>query len=226
MRGLLHATTSLLVVSATFHAASSFAPERRADPQLKKLRTQRGASPLETFEAVAAAGGAAWALAWFGGAEERENRRKWREYEAQETLEREARWKRASIAPKDEWALGELKAYDGSADQKGPLLIAVDGSVYNCHKGRHFYGPGCEYHVFAGRDATRLLAKGLLEDEPPDAVGQPLSYVERAALAGWLLTFRAKYECVGKLAGAGDALTSGVEAAAPDFNSPTGPTSV
>jgi membrane-associated progesterone receptor component len=217
---------NMLMVSATFNAASSFVLQRRIDSQLNKLRTQRGASPFETFEVVAATGGAVWALARFRGAEERENRRKWREYEAQETLEREARWLRASIAPKDEWALGELKAYDGSADQKGPLLIAVDGSVYNCHKGRHFYGPGCEYHVFAGRDATRLLAKGLLEEEPPEALGQPLSYVERAALAGWLLTFRAKYECVGKLAGAGGALTAGVEAAAPDFNSPTGPTSI
>jgi len=208
----------LLMVCVTIRLTSSFVPQRHAASCLKKLHTQSFSIPPETAGIVTAAGAATWALVWFGGAEERENRRKWREYEAQETLEREARWKRASVAPKDEWTVEELKFYDGSNDLKGPLLIAVDGGVYNCHKGRHFYGPGCEYHVFAGRDATRLLAKGLLEEETPEDMKQPLSYVERAALAGWLLTFKAKYEFVGRLAGVEDTLSAGVEAAPPDFS--------
>lgn len=205
----------LLLVSGTIQLTSSFVPQPRATYSLKKPQTQLFVIPIETAGLVTATGAAAWALVWFGGAEERENRRNWREYAALETLEREARWKRASITPKDEWTLEELKFYDGSNDLKGPLLIAVDGGVYNCHKGRHFYGPGCEYHIFAGRDATRLLAKGILEEET--AVEKPLSYVERAALAGWLLTFKAKYEFVGRLAGAEETLSEGVEAAPPDF---------
>jgi len=218
MRRLLKCIMRLLLVSAAIQLTSSFVPQRRASCSLKKPQTQQFVIPIETAGLVTATGATAWALVWFGGAEERENRRMWREYEARETLEREARWKRASITPKDKWTLDELKYYDGSNDLKGPLLIAVDGGVYNCHKGRHFYGPGCEYHIFAGRDATRLLAKGVLEEETAESVEKPLSYVERAALAGWLLTFKAKYEFVGRLAGAEETLSEGVEAAPPDFS--------
>jgi len=50
-------------------------------------------------------------------------------------------------------------------DDDGPILFTADGIVFNVYKGRNFYGPYGEYSIFAGRDATRLLARGKLEEE-------------------------------------------------------------
>jgi len=68
-------------------------------------------------------------------------------------------------------------------------------------QGRNFYLPGSEYHLFAGRDATRLLAKGKLEEETEDERAKPLNMAERAALQGWMWTFQTKYEVVGEIDG-------------------------
>ena len=81
----------------------------------------------------------------------------------------------------------------------GPILLAVDGTVYNVYKGRNFYGPGGEYAIFAGRDATRLLAKGKLDEETDAEQQQPLNIAERAVLATWIYTFQQKYDIVGPL---------------------------
>ena len=62
-------------------------------------------------------------------------------------------------------------------------------------------GPGGEYHIFAGRDATRLLARTIVEEETPEDAAKPLNMGERAALAGWMFTIKNKYEVVGKLEG-------------------------
>lgn len=145
--------------------------------------------------AVVVVGGAA-ALNWFSGFEGRANAAK---YDAQ----RAEREQLAYIEPRDVWTKAELAKFDGTDDptERGPLLFAADGNVYNVWKGRHFYGPGCEYHIFAGRDATRLLAKTKLEEETPEEEKAPLNIAERAALAGWIYTFRGKYDVVGKLQG-------------------------
>lgn len=55
--------------------------------------------------------------------------------------------------------------------------------------------------MFAGRDATRLLAKGKLEEETDEERKKPLNMAERATLQGWMWTFESKYEVVGKLDG-------------------------
>ena len=62
-------------------------------------------------------------------------------------------------------------------------------------------GPGGEYHIFAGRDATRLLARTIVEEETPEDAAKPLNMGERAALAGWMFTIKNKYEVVGQLEG-------------------------
>lgn len=95
------------------------------------------------------------------------------------------------------WTLSELSAHDGTNPQK-PLLVAVDGLIYNVESARRLYGPGAEYAGFAGRDATRLLARGVVsEDESSSAV--PLNLAQRTALRAWVASFRAKYEVVGVL---------------------------
>ena len=103
--------------------------------------------------------------------------------------------------PRDTWEETDLAQYDGTRDEDGPILFAADGIVFNVWRGRHFYGPGCEYHIFAGKDASRLLAKSKLEEETPEEALVSLNIGERAALATWVYTFKSKYDVVGKLEG-------------------------
>ena len=95
------------------------------------------------------------------------------------------------------WTAEALKNHDGS-DPDLPLLLAADGLIFNVESARRLYGPGAEYAAFAGCDATRLLAKGVIREEPSEA-DAPLNFVQRAALGAWLSSFRRKYEIVGTL---------------------------
>lgn len=99
------------------------------------------------------------------------------------------------MPPRDEpWTLEELRKYDGSGDgQKGPILLAAGGLVFNVGKARNFYGPKGEYHIMAGRDASRFLAKTITEEESGEEAMQPLSMAERAVLAAWVFSFKQKY---------------------------------
>mmetsp|Transcript_29437 Transcript_29437/g.25141 ORF Transcript_29437/g.25141 Transcript_29437/m.25141 type:complete len:86 (-) Transcript_29437:30-287(-) len=71
-----------------------------------------------------------------------------------------------TVPEKEGWTVDELKAYDGSGET--PILIGVKGRVYNVWTKAALYGPGGGYHIFAGRDASRLLAKGILKDSEDD----------------------------------------------------------
>ena len=189
-RGLLLS----LCVSAPCAAWAPRAPRRsRAAPGQ--------AGFLETAEVgvgLVGAGGAAW---WFTTAPDRSRRASARAAAEADAAARAERAARAYVAPRSQpWSAAELRQYDGAADPDGPLLIAVDGKVYNCWKGRHFYLPGAEYAIFAGRDATRLLARSLLEEESEEAAARPLTTAEKAALTAWIWTFEAKYEIVGTYA--------------------------
>jgi membrane-associated progesterone receptor component len=165
-------------------------------------------------------GGGGWWWYYVNSAEERQRRDQRRqEEERYETYQRQ-RAAKAYIEPKEYWTVEELAQYDGTTrsstpttttepeDDEGPILIAADGIVFNVWKGRHFYGPGGEYHLFAGRDATRFLAKTIVEEETPEAAAMPLTMGERAALAAWMFTFKNKYEVVGKLKGFDPSTTS------------------
>lgn len=133
------------------------------------------------------------------GAGNRDRRKFREEEEARIRVMLEERAKRAYIEPKEYWTEAELAPYDGSQDEDGPILMAADGLVFNVYKGRNFYLPGCEYHIFAGRDATRLLAKNKLEEETEEEAKKPLNMADRAFLATWMYTFKGKYDIVGKL---------------------------
>eukprot|EP00929_Paragymnodinium_shiwhaense_P009161 TRINITY_DN113219_c0_g1_i1.p1 TRINITY_DN113219_c0_g1~~TRINITY_DN113219_c0_g1_i1.p1 ORF type:complete len:156 (+),score=39.71 TRINITY_DN113219_c0_g1_i1:56-523(+) len=101
------------------------------------------------------------------------------------------------IEPREDWSEADLKQYDGKDPDK-PILVAMDGRVFNVWRGRHFYGADGCYECFAGRDATRLMAKQILEDEEDD--GEVLSESELENLAGWKAYFTSKYDDVGSLA--------------------------
>mmetsp|Transcript_38239 Transcript_38239/g.77204 ORF Transcript_38239/g.77204 Transcript_38239/m.77204 type:complete len:216 (+) Transcript_38239:169-816(+) len=209
----------IILASLAFNTGggSAFIPRGVFQLSQRQITQQRLALQLNLAETAVVAGGIVGALLWFQGADGRAKRENWRVYEEKEEEEREKRRLRAYIKPKPLWTETELREYDGVKDMRGPLLVAADSLVFNAYKGRHFYGPGCEYHIFAGRDATRLLAKGLLLEESPESSEQPLNLAERAALAAWVMTLKSKYEVVGRLDGAGPSLSESVEAAIPNF---------
>lgn len=109
----------------------------------------------------------------------------------------------AYIPPRELWRLTELRDFTRGDD--GPILLAVDGLVFNVAASRRFYGPGGEYAVMAGQDATRLLAKNRVEPETAEEAATELTIAERAALGAWLVLFKTKYDVVGRLATAKEA---------------------
>lgn len=57
-----------------------------------------------------------------------------------------------------------LARYDGS-DARLPILLALNGTIYDVTQGRRFYGPGGMYAGFGGRDATRAFVTGCFEGD-------------------------------------------------------------
>nr|ACG39833.1 membrane steroid-binding protein 1 [Zea mays] len=90
----------------------------------------------------------------------------------------------------------DLRQYDGS-DPKKPLLMAIKGQIYDVTQSRMFYGPGGPYALFAGKDASRALAK--MSFEPQDLTGDVsgLGPFELDALQDWEYKFMSKYVKVG-----------------------------
>lgn len=92
----------------------------------------------------------------------------------------------------------ELKAYDGS-DPKKPLLMAIKGQIYDVTQSRMFYGPGGPYALFAGKDASRALAKMSFEEKDLTGNIEGLGPFELDALQDWEYKFMGKYVKVGQL---------------------------
>lgn len=182
---------AILVGSAPTHAFASTKAVKNERWSTTKLNVE----PTVIVGAVASAAVATW---WVSGADERDKKAKYAHWEAKEREYQEERERLAYIEPKETWREEELKAYDGT-DEKGPLLMAVKGDVFNVWRGRHFYGPGAEYHIMAGRDATRFLAKNKLEEESDSEKSIELNIGERANLEAWYWTIKNKYQFVGTL---------------------------
>jgi predicted heme/steroid binding protein len=65
----------------------------------------------------------------------------------------------------------QLLAYNG-VDPKKPILLGLNGSIYDVSAAPKTYGPGGGYHFFAGRDAARAYLTGCFqEDLTPDLRG-------------------------------------------------------
>ncbi|XP_015158873.1 LOW QUALITY PROTEIN: membrane steroid-binding protein 2-like [Solanum tuberosum] len=90
----------------------------------------------------------------------------------------------------------ELKEYDGS-DPKKPLLMAIKGQIYDVSQSRMFYGPGGPYALFAGKDASRALAKLSFEEKDLTGDISGLGAFELDALQDWEYKFMSKYVKVG-----------------------------
>ncbi|XP_057475443.1 membrane steroid-binding protein 1-like [Actinidia eriantha] len=90
----------------------------------------------------------------------------------------------------------ELKAYNGS-DPKKPLFMAIKGQIYDVSQSRMFYGPGGPYALFAGKDASKALAKMSFEDKDLTGDISDLGPFELDALQDWEYKFMSKYVKVG-----------------------------
>ena len=94
--------------------------------------------------------------------------------------------------PRRGYTESELHAYNGSEPDR-PILIGADGQVYNVSRGcDDFYGPDGCYTKLAGRDASRLLAKGILEPESARDAKVPLQPFELSTLRGWCEHYETK----------------------------------
>ena len=83
-----------------------------------------------------------------------------------------------------------------------PIYLGVKGNVYDVsYGGADFYGPGKSYNLFAGRDASRSLAKVSLE--AADAESRDLSDLteeQLKTLDDWEAKISKKYPIVGTMA--------------------------
>ncbi|KIJ31439.1 hypothetical protein M422DRAFT_214262 [Sphaerobolus stellatus SS14] len=96
-----------------------------------------------------------------------------------------------------------LVKYDGQNGER--IRLAIDGIVFDVTAGRNFYGPDGMYGNFAGRDASRGMAKQSFDvemltpiDEPLDKL-QDLDASEIENMRGWVEHFTNKYIICGKL---------------------------
>ncbi|KAK8954580.1 putative steroid-binding protein 3 [Platanthera zijinensis] len=97
-----------------------------------------------------------------------------------------------------EFTSDQLRSYDGSNESK-PIYVSIRGTVFDVSTGNSFYGPGGPYAIFAGREASRALAKMSknVEDISGDLEG--LTVKEITVLEDWEKKFVAKYPVVGRL---------------------------
>ncbi|KAK9100106.1 hypothetical protein Scep_023536 [Stephania cephalantha] len=92
----------------------------------------------------------------------------------------------------------QLKQFDGTNPDK-PIYVAIKGRVFDVSSGKTFYGPGGSYCSFAGRDASRALAKMSKNEEDICASIDGLTDKELGVLADWETKFEAKYPVVGRV---------------------------
>lgn len=92
----------------------------------------------------------------------------------------------------------QLNAYDGT-DPSKPIYVAVKGRIFDVTTGDSFYGPGGAYAMFAGKDASRALAKMTKSEEEITSSLEGLSEKEMGVLNDWEKKFEAKYPIVGRV---------------------------
>lgn len=103
---------------------------------------------------------------------------------------------------------GRRKVANDAADNR--ILLAIDGRVFDVSRGANFYGPGGPYGNFAGRDASRGMAKQSFDlemltplDKPIDTLTD-LTPMEVNNMREWIGHFSGKYTIVGELVNEGE----------------------
>lgn len=92
-----------------------------------------------------------------------------------------------------DFTLEQLREFNGLNGK--PIYIAIKGEVYDASKGTQYYGEGAPYQCFAGRDATRAMAKFSFEEAElanPDV--SDIGPFERGMLEDFIHKFK-YYRC-------------------------------
>ncbi|KAH8905637.1 cytochrome b5 [Coniochaeta sp. PMI_546] len=93
-------------------------------------------------------------------------------------------------------ALAQANGVDGNK-----CYVAIKGRVYDV-TGNKAYQPGGSYHVFAGKDASRALAKTSTKAEDVKPEWADLDEKEKSTLNDWETFFSKRYNVVGLVDGA------------------------
>jgi membrane-associated progesterone receptor component len=115
-----------------------------------------------------------------------------------------------SLIPSDDHVVSkeELQRNDGNGEAPEgygtpPIYLGAKGKVYDVSfGGTSFYGKGCPYNCFAGKDASRALAKMSFDvKNTENPCISDLDEKEMKILNDWVKTFedRKNYPCVGRL---------------------------
>ncbi|KAJ1400837.1 cytochrome b5-like heme/steroid binding domain-containing protein, partial [Ochromonadaceae sp. CCMP2298] len=95
--------------------------------------------------------------------------------------------------PPRDFTLEQLREFDGTDDK--PIYVALCKEVFDVSKAADFYGVGSGYHCFAGREASRAMAKlSFEESELSNMVTDDLGPFERSNLEDWYEKFK-HYKC-------------------------------
>ncbi|KAI8452551.1 cytochrome b5-like heme/steroid binding domain-containing protein [Phakopsora pachyrhizi] len=62
--------------------------------------------------------------------------------------------------PETIFTIESLSQHDGIKDPSKPILLAIEGKVYDVSSNMAMYGPGGSYNHFCGRDASRAFVTG------------------------------------------------------------------
>ncbi|GAA5928608.1 cytochrome b5-like heme/steroid binding domain-containing protein [Sporobolomyces koalae] len=101
--------------------------------------------------------------------------------------------------PKDTpFTKAELSKYDGRTPDT-PIYVAIKGQVFDVSAKRDMYGPGCGYHIFTGKDASKALGKSSLKAEDADSDYSSLTAEEKGVLDDWEKYFTKRYNIIGKV---------------------------
>lgn len=97
----------------------------------------------------------------------------------------------------DPITVAELAKADGV--QSAKIYVAIMGSVFDVTRNAAAYGAGQGYHIFAGKDASRALAKSSLD--PADALPHydDLPDRQKQVLNDWYKFFSLRYNIVGRV---------------------------
>lgn len=105
--------------------------------------------------------------------------------------------------PPAKYRVGDLSAeslrYYCGYDIMRPVLLAVQGKVYDVTPSFDLYGPGKPYHVYAGREVARALAVGSLQEDDCCGGVEGLSPEQLQQLREKVAEFDLKYDEVGKV---------------------------
>ncbi|KAL0484416.1 steroid-binding protein [Acrasis kona] len=105
-----------------------------------------------------------------------------------------------SPIPDKEFTIEDLEKFNGSSDDV-PVYLGVNGLVFDVSSKREMYAQGSGYSIFAGKEATRGLAKSSLEAEDLKPYGstEGLTEKENATLTKWQNFYRGRYPVVGRI---------------------------